>query len=127
MSAYISVAPIAESTPGFSFGRSGTCSAGTYLQIDSVPSNRAGRIVPFEAAFLANVFIVCENNSTFTIEIQKRVGNTFTTVHTSTVTSARKFTEIVENVEFVLGDEVCLKIGSGSCSNVIVGLIIKGL
>lgn len=127
MSSYISVAPIAESTPGFSFGRSGACASGTYLQIDSVPSNKAGRVVPFETAELSNVFIVCQDVATFTIEIQTRVGNVFTTIHTSTVTSSRKFTEAVEDVEFTLGDEVCIKIGSGTCSNIIVGLIIKGI
>lgn len=127
MSSYITVAPIAESTPGFSFGRSGNCAAGTYLQIDSVPSNKAGRIVPFETAELTNVFIVCQDDATFSIEIQVRVGSVFTTVHTSSVTSSRKFTEMVEDVQFTLGDEVCIKIGSGSCSNIIVGLIIKGI
>lgn len=127
MTSYISVSQIAESTPGFSFGRSGNCASGTYLQIDTVPSNKAGRIVPFETAELSNVFIVCQDAATFTIEVQTRVGNVFTTVHTSTVTAGRKFTEAVEDVEFLLGDEVCIKIGSGSCSNIIVGLIIRGL
>lgn len=126
MGTYITVAPIADSTPGFSFGRSGNCTAGTYLQIDSVPSNRAGRIVPFETAELSNIFIVCQEQSTFTIEIQTRVDSIFTTIHTTTVNSSRVFTEKIENVQFVLGNEVCVKIGSGSCANIIVGLIIKG-
>lgn len=126
-SSYITVAQLAESTPGFSFGRSGVCNAGTYLQIDSVPSNLTGRIVPFETAELSKVFIVCQSDATFTIEVQKRVGNVFTTIHTSTVVNSRIFTEEVEDVEFVINDEICLKIGSGTCSNVIVGLIIKGL
>lgn len=124
---YVDVSPIADSTPGFSFGRSGPCGSGTYLQVDSVPSNLAGRIVPFSTASLSNVFISCQNPATFTIEVQTRTGATFTTIYTATVTTSRKFTETgISGVEFVLGDEVCVKLGSGSCSNIIVGLIIKG-
>lgn len=127
MSAYISVEPIADSSPGFSFGRSGACAAGTYLQVDSVPSNQAGRIVPFSTALLSAVFVVCQNPSTFTIEVQKRVGSTFTTVYTATLTASRKFTETnIVNVEFVQGDEICVKIGSGSTANVNIGLVIRG-
>lgn len=124
---YISVEPIADSSPGFSFSRSGACSAGTYLQVDSVPSNLAGRIVPFSTAALSNVFISCQTAATFTLEVQVRVGTTFTTVYTATVSNSRKFTEVnISNVQFVLGDEVCVKVGTGSCSNVVLGLVIKG-
>ena len=124
---YISVSPIADSTPGFSFGRSGACAAGTYLQVDTVPSNLAGRIVPFNQANLANIFIVCQTAATFTIEVQKRSGSSFTTVYTATVNNARTFTAPITGVDFVLGDELAVRIGTGSTSNVIVGLIIKGL
>lgn len=124
---YISVAPIADSTPGFSFGRSGTSSEGAYLLVDSVPSNLAGRIIPFSEATLTSVFVVCQIDSTFTIEVQKRAGILFTTVYTATLTSQRIFTETgIADVEFTQGEEICVKIGSGTTSNVIVGLIIKG-
>lgn len=116
----------ASASPGFSFGRSGTSNAGTYLQVDSVPSNQAGRIVPLQSGQITNIFISCQNAATFTIEIQKRVGNTFTTVHTENITGLRKKTSTVSGVLVSLNDELCCKIGSGSASNVIVGLIIKG-
>lgn len=123
---YISVAPITDSSPGFSFGRSGTCTSGTYLLVDSVPSNLAGRIVPFLTAELTNVFIVCSAAATFTVEFQIRSGSTFTTIHTSTVTNSRKFTQKLENIQLQLGDELCVKIGSGSASNIIVGIVTRG-
>lgn len=124
---YIEVNSIADSSPGFSFGRSGSCSAGTYLQIDSVPSNKAGRLVPFSTAVLNSVFVVCEEDSTFTIDVELRTGSLFTVVYTATLTAARKFTETgIPDVEFVQGDEVCVKIGSGSTKNVNVGLVIRG-
>lgn len=126
-SAYISVAPIADSSPGFSFGRQGACSANTYLQVDGVPSNQAGRLVPFTTAELSSVFIACQDVATFTIEVQTRNGATFTTVYTASISGTRKFTETnITNVEFTQGDELCVKIGSGSTSNVIVGLVVRG-
>lgn len=116
----------ASASPGFSFGRSGTSNAGTYLQVDSVPSNQAGRIVPLQSGKITSVFISCQNAATFTIEIQKRVGNTFNTIYTETVTGLRKKTSSVSGVSVSLNDELCCKVGSGSASNIIVGLIIKG-
>lgn len=123
---YIISSPIADSTPGFSFGRSGTCNSGTYLQIDGVPSNLAGRIVPFTTAVLHKVFIVCQNDSTFDVDIQVRSGVTYTTVYTANVSAARTANFSPDDIEFVLGDEICVNISSGSTANVVVGLIIKG-
>ena len=124
---YISVASISDSSPGFSYGRSGACGTGTYLQIDGVPSNKAGRLIPFSTATLNSIFVVCENNSTFTIEIEKRVGVVFTNIYTVTLTNQRTYTETnIPDVEFVQGEEVCVKIGTGSTSNVIVGIVVRG-
>lgn len=116
----------ASASPGFSFGRSGTSNAGTYLQVDSVPSNQAGRIVPLTSGFITNIFTSCQNAAVFTIEIQKRVGNTFTTVYTETINNVRKQTSTITGVPVSLNDELCCRIGTGSANNVVVGLIIKG-
>ena len=123
---YISVNPIADSSPGFSFGRSGTCTAGTYLLVDSVPSNLAGRIVPFLTAELTNIFIVCSVPATFTVELQVRSGSTFTTIQTVSVSNARKFTQKLEGIQLQLGDELCVRVGTGSCANIIAGIITRG-
>lgn len=124
---YISVASISDSSPGFSYGRSGACAAGTYLQIDGVPSNKAGRLIPFSTAVLSSIFVVCESDSTFTIEIQKRVGSIFTTIYIVSLTSQRTYTETnIVDVEFTQGEELCVKIGSGSTANLNVGLIVRG-
>lgn len=125
-STYVISEPLANSTPGFSFGRSGACNAGTYLQVDGVPSNLAGRIVPFSTSELAYVFVSCQEDSTFDLEIQTRSGVTFTTVYTLSVSAARTATAEVSDVLFAFGDEVSVKIGSGSTANVVVGLILKG-
>jgi hypothetical protein len=114
-------------SPGFSFGRSGKTNAGTYLQVDSVPSNLAGRVVPLTSGEISDIFIVCQDNSTFTIQIQKRVGNVFTTIHTENMTNQRKKSSSLTGILVSLEDEICCKIGTGSAQNVVVGLVIKGL
>lgn len=116
----------ASASPGFSFGRSGTSTAGTYLQVDSVPSNQAGRIVPINSGFITDVFVACQLASTFTLEVQQRVGNTFTTIYTLTVTNSRKATASPSNVPVTLGDELCVKVGSGSAQNIVCGLVVRG-
>lgn len=116
----------ASASPGFSFSRSGTSNAGTYLQVDAVPSNQAGRIVPLNTGFVTDVFISCQTAATFTVEFQKRVGSTFTTFLTVTVTSARKLTQSLTATPVALNDEICARIGTGSVSNIVVGLIIRG-
>lgn len=125
--AYIVANPLSNSTPGFSFGRSGVVNSGTYLQIDGVPSNLAGRIVPFAESSLAYIFVSCSEESTFSLEVQTRVANVFTTVYTLNVTSARTLTAEVSDVPFVFGNEIAVKIGSGSTSNVVVGLLLQGV
>lgn len=116
----------ASASPGFSFGRSGTSNAGTYLQVDGVPSNQAGRIVPLTSAFISDIFISCQTAATFSIQIQKRVGNVFTTIFTQTITASRVFTGPVIGVSVNLGDELCCRVSSGSVNNVVVGVIVKG-
>lgn len=116
----------ASASPGFSFGRGSTSNAGTYLQVDSVPSNQAGRIVPFTGAEISNVFVACRNNSTFTLEVQTRVGNVFTTIYTISLTNERKKSEQVTGVLLSLNDELAVRVGSGSAADIVVGIILKG-
>lgn len=116
----------ASASPGFSFGRSGNSNAGTYLNVDSVPSNQAGRIVPLTSGFITDVFLTCQTNATCSLQIQRRVGNTFTTIYTISLSNERKKTESVSGVAVSLGDELCVRVSSGSISNVVFGLIIRG-
>jgi hypothetical protein len=116
----------ASASPGFSFSRSGVTAAGTYLQVDAVPSNQAGRIVPLTSGMVTDAFVSCQTAATFTIEFQKRVGTTFTTFLTITVTNARKLTQSLTGVPVALGDEICARVGSGTVSNVVVGIILRG-
>lgn len=116
----------ASASPGFSWGRSGNSNVGTYLQVDSVPSNLAGRIVPLSSGIISDIFMTCEKITTCSVEIQVRVGATFTTIHTETLTASRKKTSSLTGVTVSLGDELCCRISSGSAKNIVVGVIIKG-
>ena len=115
-----------SASPGFSWGRSGNSSAGTYLQNDTVPSNITGRLVPVSSGSITTVFVACDIDATFTIVVERRVGNTFTQIASVSVTASRKQTFSGLNVPVTLNDEICVKIGTGSAQNVVVGLIIRG-
>lgn len=123
---YISISNVLDYAPGFSFSYPGYCASETYLQIDSIPSNLASRVVPFNTAKLSKVFITCQENSTFDVDIQIRSNNNFITIYTISVSDSRIFNDSIQNVELNFGDEICVKLSNGSVTNIIVGLIIKG-
>ena len=79
-----------SASPGFSFGRSGTVVAGTYLQNETVPSNVSGRWVYINNATIKNVFISNELVTTYKIEVLYHNGNGagLTSLGTITVTAA---------------------------------------
>ena len=56
-----------SASPGFSFGRTGICNAGTYMQCETVPSNISGRWVYINSAKVTTVFVSNELVTTFTI------------------------------------------------------------
>ena len=57
-----------SSSPGFSFGRSGTTNSGTFLQCETVPSNISGRWVYINNAYVKRVFVSNELTTTYKIE-----------------------------------------------------------
>lgn len=115
-----------SASPGLTWGRSGNTSSGTYLLNDTVPSNVSGRLVPVSSGAIVTAFVSCETADTFTIEIQRRVGNTFTTIGTISVVNSRKFTIDSLNIPVALNDELAVRIGTGSPKNPVVGLIARG-
>lgn len=114
-----------SASPGFTWGRSGNAPTSTYLLNDSVPSNVVGRIVPISTGVIAQVFVASENADTWVLAIEKRSGVTFTEIGSVTMTAQRTITQAV-SISVSLGDELALKVKSGSCKNPVVGLIIKG-
>jgi len=115
-------------SPGFTWGYKGQVTPGTYLENDGVPSNVVGRIVPLVSGYITEIFISNELTTTFSIDIQKRSGATYTTITTVTVISARNNVFSV-NLAVVRNDELCIRVSpssANSAKNLDIGLIIKG-
>jgi hypothetical protein len=116
-----------EATPGFTWGASGNVNAGTYLLNDTVPSNKSGRVVPING-YIRYAFVTVELAATVTFTIEKRVGASFTTLATFSLSVERKkavdfgYAAIPVSVE----DEVAIRVSSGSCKSPVVGLVVRG-
>jgi hypothetical protein len=117
-----------SASPGFSFGRASNVSAGTWLQCESVPSNKAGRFVYITTPNIEKLFVSNENVSTYTIEIYEHEGNevNLTLLSSHTVTSAKGDSFTVD-VSCTNGRQLALKLSSGSARNVVAGLELSGV
>lgn len=116
-----------SASPGFTWGKSGTVPAGSYLTNDGVPSNTAGRLVPIATGAVTTIFVTAEINSTATIEVQRRVGAVFTTIASLTLVNERKKTvELPSPPAVALNDEIAIHTSGASIKNPVVGLIIRG-
>lgn len=112
-------------SPGFTWGKSGNVSSNTYLVNDKVPSNTSGRIIPV-TGLLTEIFVTGQNDTTVTIAIEKRNGSTLTEIATITLTSQRKKIQSYTDVSLSYGDELAVKVKSGSIKNPVVGVVVKG-
>lgn len=118
-----------SASPGFTWGYRGTATPGTYLENDSVPSNVSGRIVPLDSGFITEVFVLNETNTTYSVDIRRRVGAVYTTLQTVTVLAARGDVFAV-NVAVAKKDELCVRVSPTTANtpkNIDVGIIIKGI
>ena len=115
-----------SASPGFMYGRAGDFATGTYLQvIATVPSNVAGNIVPFDG-LITRAFITNEGVNTFAIQIQRRSGASFVDIGSPLSLVAARKTEFGSlSIAVSDGDEIVVKIASGSGRNAQVGLIIE--
>lgn len=118
---------VSSASPGFSFGRASNINAGTWLQCETVPSNKAGRYVYITVPVIERLFVSNENISTFTIEIYEHEGDevNLTLLSAHTVTSARGGDFIV-GVSATTGKQLALKLSSGNARNIVAGLELSG-
>lgn len=121
---------LTSASPGFSFGRSGTTTAGTYLQNESVPSNVSGRWVYINNASVKRVFVSNEEITTFTIEVLYHDGNetNLTSLGTATVTGARG---AAFSVDWAVptNKQIAVRVApasANSCKNIVCGLELAG-
>ncbi len=120
----------ASASPGFSFGRSGNVSAGTWLRRPgNVPSNRAGVTVPIDNPIISEVSCSNRNIDTYTLEIYEHEGNRVneSLLGSVTVTSARGDTFSV-NLTATKGKQIAVRLasGGGSVRDLGVDIVIKG-
>ena len=118
----------ASASPGFSFGRSGNASTGSWLLNEGVPSNRAGRYVFTTSPKLVEIFVSSENIDTYTISIYEHEGDevNLTLLDTLSITAARGGQKI-SNVAITSGRQLAIRVTAGSARNVVAGLILKGV
>lgn len=117
----------ASASPGFSWGRSGNSSSGTWLNNETVPSNRSGRFVFISNPSLAVIFVSSENLNTYTISVYEHEGNgvNLTLLDSLSVTAARGAFKTT-TVAVTAGRQLAIKVTSGSASNIVAGVILKG-
>lgn len=114
-----------SASPGFTWGKSGSVSS-AWLLNDSVPSNLAGRIVPVDGE-IVEVFVANEDANTFTVSVYERSGASFVLILSISLTSQRtKIQSYTTSNAVDKGDELAVKVTSGSAKNPVVGLVIKG-
>ena len=114
-----------SASPGFTWGRSGNVNSGAWLLNDTVPSNLAGRTIALTSGLIKKIMISNENANTFVVGIYEHNGVTYTQLTTVSMTAQRSKQQLV-SVAITLGKELAVKIESGSCKNVIVGIILSG-
>lgn len=117
----------ASASPGFSWGRSGNNTSGTWLLNEGVPSNKSGRLVFINSPTLAQIFTASEDLATYTLTIYEHEGDeiNLTVIDTLVVTNSRGANKL-SNVNLTPGRQIAVRITSGSARNIIVGAIIKG-
>jgi len=120
----------ASASPGFSFGRSGNLSAGTWLnRPGNVPSNRAGVTIPINNPIVSEVSCSNRNIDTYTLNIFEHDGNSINInlLGSITVTSARGGTFSV-SFPSTKGKQLAVQLapGSGSVRDLGADIVIKG-
>lgn len=119
-----------SASPGFSFGRSGVASSGTYLQNETVPSNISGRWVYLSNGYVTDIYVTNELTTTYSIELLYHDGNAagLTSLGTVTVNSA-KGAHFTVNWAVPNDKQLAVRVApatANSPKNIVVGLQLTG-
>lgn len=116
-----------SASPGFSFGRASNVSSGTWLQCETVPSNKAGRFVYISNAVIEKVFVSNENISTFDIGIYSHDGDEINLVLIDTVSIvASRGGSFTVSQPVATNKQLAIRVDAGSARNVVCGLELSG-
>lgn len=116
-----------SASPGFSFGRASNVNAGTWLQCETVPSNKAGRLVYISNANIETIFVSNETVSTFDVQIYSHDGDevNLALISTHSIVAARGGSFTV-NQSVATNKQLAIKLSSGSARNIVAGLELSG-
>jgi hypothetical protein len=119
-----------SASPGFSFGRTGVASAGTYMQCETVPSNVSGRWVYIANALVSYVYVTNELTTTYSMTATYHDGNGTNEIALGTITvTSAKGAAIPVSWSVPVGKQIAVKVATtteNSPKNVVVGLQLTG-
>lgn len=117
----------ASASPGFSWGRSGNNSSGTWLLNEGVPSNRSGRIIFVNNPELFAIFVNTRDLATYTISIYEHQGDeiNLTLLDTLSVVNSRGAFKLT-SINITQGRQLAIQITAGSGQDMVAGVILKG-
>jgi hypothetical protein len=116
-----------SASPGFTWGRSGNLPTDTWLLNDTVPSNRAGRIVMLSNVKITNIFIATEDIDTYDLTIYEHDGDEINLTALTTVSVvALRAAQFTVDISISQGKQLAARITNGSAKNMVAGCIIKG-
>lgn len=116
-----------SASPGFSFGRASNVNNGTWLNVEGVPSNKAGRWVYINDAIVTKVFVSNEQLTTFDLDVYSHDGDgiNLTLLGTISVVNSRGDSFDV-NFPVATDKQLALRLSSGSARNIVAGLELQG-
>ena len=119
-----------SASPGFTWGRSGSSPANTYLLNDSVASNICGRVVFLLNASIIKIFVSNQSATAgIILEVYSHDGNGIglTVLGQVTTTAARTHT-FTTAFSVAQNKQIAIKVKAGSVAgtNLVVGMILKG-
>lgn len=117
----------ASASPGFSWGRGGNSSSGTWLNNEGVQSQRTGRFVFINNPTLAFIFVSNRNIATYTIGVYEHEGDSInlTLLDTLSITSARGGFK-ASTVSVTPGRQLAIRVEAGAAQDMVAGVILKG-
>jgi hypothetical protein len=119
-----------SASPGFTWGRSGNVSTGTWLLNDSVPSNTSGRLIFLNSAEIVKIFIANEDATILSVDIYSHDGNSVNLTLLGTVTTAAtRNNTFTVSYSVALNKQIGLRLSPSSANsgkNMVAGCLIKG-
>jgi hypothetical protein len=114
-----------SASPGYTWGKGGSAGRREWLYNENVECNKTGRVVPFSNAVLLYLFVSNSQSVTCTIRLYEHQGGSKTVLASISLTNQRSKSQAY-SVSITKDYELCARVWTGDCKDVIVGAIISG-